>query len=145
MNCEDNEGDNIEVNDVVQDDSILRQAHGDYANCEGVHDLFPEGDYCLFYGLEFPAGRQNEDVCAFGHRFGLQGKLLQGRVRQPSTAQEQALWIRYVSDDVLHDESELEEQDNNVALAGAGEKYQSDGFPWAKEYVRLHPSQNFEH
>lgn len=68
MNCEDNEGDNIEVNDVVQD-YYLRQAHGDYANCEGVHDLLRRV-IIVYLWTWLPAGRQNEDVCAFGHRFG---------------------------------------------------------------------------
>lgn len=71
VDCKDNEGNDVEINDVVQNYPILRQAHGNYGNCDGINNLFAKFKYFLFNVLKFSTCCQDEDVTTFGDIFGL--------------------------------------------------------------------------
>lgn len=71
MDCKDNESNDVEINDIVQNYPILRQAHGNDSNCDGIDNLFAKLKYCLFNVLKFSACCQDENVTTFGHIFGL--------------------------------------------------------------------------
>lgn len=49
MHSKDDKGNNVEIDNVVQDDSILREAQADDTDCHCVDDLLAKGDDCLLY------------------------------------------------------------------------------------------------
>lgn len=142
MGCEQRVRHDVEVHDVVHYQSVLPHACRHYAHCYAVHQLSPQPQHCALERFYLLAGADDHQIAVY-----LGGLLLVGLHRgdgQPYADQEQALEAGDVSDNVLDNEAELEEQDDDVILMGGSQELHPDDLPGADQQIRIIVTQQLE-